>query len=48
MATVRGEHGDRKGRHYYTTFAARFPCIVVATLAVAMPLRLARLFNLYI
>ena len=29
-------HGDRKGRHYYATSFARFTCIVVATLAVAM------------
>ncbi|HEU0002027.1 MAG TPA: hypothetical protein VFQ36_14090 [Ktedonobacteraceae bacterium] len=32
----RAGHGDRKGRHYYTTTFAHFPCIVVATLAVAM------------
>jgi hypothetical protein len=30
------KHGDRKGRHYYTTLLARFTCIVVTTLAVAM------------
>ena len=31
-------HGDRQGRHYYTTApeGASFVCIVVATLAVAM------------
>jgi len=36
MATARMGHGDRKGRHYYITSVARSPCIVVATLAVAM------------
>jgi len=36
MATASG-HGDRKGRHYYTTHLRVLrPCIVVATLAVAM------------
>src|SRR5712692_6412416 len=34
----RMKHGDRKGRHYYTTArqATSRVCIVVATLAVAM------------
>jgi len=30
-------HGDREGRYYYTLLRIRCPCIVVATLAVAMP-----------
>ena len=29
-------HGDRKGRHYYTTYMTDISCMVVATLAVAM------------
>ena len=29
-------HGDRKGRHYYTTKGSRSRCIVVAGLAPAM------------
>ena len=35
-----GEHGDRQGRHYYTTMKdiGRPASIVVATLAVAMRL----------
>jgi len=36
MATAIPGHGDRKGRHYYTTIFACLTCIVVATLAVAM------------
>jgi len=30
------KHGDRQGRHYYTTLLICFSYIVVATLAVAM------------
>jgi len=46
MAGASG-HGDRKGRHYYTTLGPRSPYIVVAGLAPRHALAVAMLVALF-